>query len=321
MLTRFFHTHYLPHFFLILAFLPLSAVAEKCLYISSYHKGYAWSDGVERGLRKTIGNQCELRQFDMDTKRHKSEADKKAAALKAKQLIESWQPDVVITSDDNAARYLIQPYFRDHPTPFVFCGINWSVDEYGFPYSNTTGIVEIAPIAPLFDRIQHIQGKATTAFYIGANTLTETKNLARFKKAANKRNIEIKSGLASSNSEWMDFYRQAQQADFVIIGSKSGINDWKHEEILELVNSSTRVMTVTNHDWMMPYTILGLTKIPEEQGEWAAQAALHILKGTAPTDIPIISNRKWEIWLNPSILNNTGIALPKDISRKAKKVN
>ncbi|MFM1892820.1 MAG: hypothetical protein RLZ44_1897, partial [Pseudomonadota bacterium] len=46
-----------------------AAWSARCLYISSYHQGYAWSDGVERGLRQGLEGQCELRQFDMDTKR------------------------------------------------------------------------------------------------------------------------------------------------------------------------------------------------------------------------------------------------------------
>ena len=53
----------------------------------------------------------------MDTKRRKGEADKRAAALQAKTIIEEWRPDVVITADDNAARYLIKPHYRDRDTP------------------------------------------------------------------------------------------------------------------------------------------------------------------------------------------------------------
>ncbi|MEE8303670.1 MAG: hypothetical protein V3S24_14685, partial [Candidatus Tectomicrobia bacterium] len=31
-----------------------SVFAAKCLFISSYHRGYAWSDGVERGVRSVL---------------------------------------------------------------------------------------------------------------------------------------------------------------------------------------------------------------------------------------------------------------------------
>jgi ABC-type uncharacterized transport system substrate-binding protein len=302
--------------------LPSSqVVADKCLFISSYHTGYAWSDGVESGLRDTLDGKCELKQFDMDTKRQKDEASKKIAAQKAKELIEHWKPDVVITADDNAAKYIIKPYFKNHQIPFVFCGINWNVDEYGFPYNNTTGMVEVAPIDVLFDNARHIQGGAHRAIYIGAKTLTERKNLKRFERAAEKHGIIMEHRLVNSSNDWMSAYGEAQDFDFVVIGSNSGINDWDTKTISDFVVKTTKTLSLTNHGWMMPYTILGMTKIPEEHGEWAALAALAILDGTEPTDIPIVSNRKWDIWINDAILEQSGIKFPESLQRKAKKVN
>ncbi|WP_316367616.1 ABC transporter substrate-binding protein [Candidatus Thiodiazotropha sp. CDECU1] len=306
----------------LLIALPFSqAMANKCLFISSYHKGYAWSDGVENGLRETLDGKCDVKQFDMDTKRHKDEESKKEAALKAKELIESWKPDVVITADDNAAKYVIKPFFKDHKVPFVFCGVNWNVDEYGFPYSNATGIVEVAPIDVLFDNARHIQGGAHQAIYIGANTLTEKKNLNRFKRAAEKHGILMDHRLVNTTKEWLDAYKEAQGYDFVVIGSNSGINDWYTESVSDYVVKNTTTLTLTNHGWMMPYTLLGLTKIPEEHGEWAALAALAILDGIKPSEIPIVSNRKWDIWINHAILQQSGIRFPESLLRKAKKVN
>lgn len=305
---------------LLLLLFSESILAAKCLYISSYHKGYEWSDGIEKGVRSTLGEKCELKQFNMDTKRNKDEAFKKDVALKAKQLIESWQPDVVIVSDDNAARYIIQPYFKDHAIPFVFCGINWNVDAYNFPYSNTTGMVEVAPITALFDKIKKIKGKPGSAFYIGANTLTEKKNLDRFEQEAVDADIKLDKGLTNNLDEWLQYYKKAQEYDFIIIGSNSGINDWNQLIIQKEIKQSTHTLSVTNHRWMMPYTILGLTKIPEEQGKWAALAALEILNGVNPSDIPIISNRKWDLWINEVILSKTKINMPHSLIKKAKKI-
>lgn len=305
----------------LLALAASEAFAKKCLYVSSYHQGYAWSDGVERGLRSVLENECEFLQFNMDTKRHKDEAYKKKIALEAKALVDSWQPDVVITSDDNAAKYLIQPYFRDHDVPFVFSGINWTVDAYGFPYSNVTGIVEVAPVAAVFDRVTAIQGRPRTSFYLGADTLTERKNLARFQKAAQKKGVTLEYRLVSTIDEWSTAYEDAQASDFVIMGSNSGINDWNDETARQTVLSTTKRVSLTNHKWMMPFTLLGLTKIPEEHGEWAGRTALHILKGVNPSDIAVVSNRKWDIWLNEDIMSRAGVTLPKRLRYKAKKVN
>jgi ABC-type uncharacterized transport system substrate-binding protein len=301
--------------------LPLSAYANnKCLYISSYHKGYAWSDGVERGLRKSIGTKCKLKQIDMDTKRHKDEAYKQQAAKKARDLILSWRPDVVIVADDNAAKYVIKPYFKDHEIPFVFCGINWNVDAYGFPYSNTTGMVEVAPIDVLFNKARSIRIGAERAVYLGADTLTEKKNATRFETMAEGIGLLLDRHLVSTMADWLAAYEAAQNYDFIIIGSNSGINDWNESEVVDRLKRSTHSLSLTTHNWMMPYSMLGFTKIPEEHGVWAAKAALAILDGISPANIPIVSNRKWEIWVNHTILNVSGLTLPEPLVRKAKKV-
>jgi ABC-type uncharacterized transport system substrate-binding protein len=306
---------------ILFTILPLQVMAtSKCLYISSYHQGYVWSDGVERGLKQNIGDQCELKQFDMDTKRHKDEVSKQRAAREARDLILSWKPDVVITADDNAAKYVIQPFFKDHDTPFVFCGINWNVDAYGFPYTNTTGMVEVAPIDVLFNNARNIRVGAERAIYLGASTLTEGKNASRFETMADKLGMLLDRRLVSTTAEWLEAYKQAQDYDFIIIGSNSGINDWNEEAVIDAVLRSNQRLSLTNHNWMMPYTLLGFTKIPEEHGEWAAKAALAILDGVAPSDIPIVSNRKWEIWINHSILEVSAVRLPERLIRKAKKI-
>ncbi|MET0067458.1 MAG: ABC transporter substrate binding protein [Candidatus Thiodiazotropha sp.] len=294
---------------------------SRCLYISSYHKGYDWSDGVERGLRAGLEGVCELKQFDMDSKRRKQAAEIEQAAQQAREIIESWNPDVVITADDNAMKYIVQPHYKDHRIPFVFCGINWTVEGYDLPYRNATGMVEVAPVGIMFNHAKSILNSVHNAMYIGADTLTEKKNLSRFEKAAAIEEVALEHRLVSGTEQWLEAYEEAQDYDFVIMGSHSGINDWAGEQVSRKVRTMTRTLSLTNHEWMMPYTILGLTKIPEEQGEWAAQVVRTILDGVAPSDIPVVSNRKWEIWINDALLKQSGIHLPEPLIRKAKKLH
>ena len=297
------------------------AWAARCLFVSSYHQGYAWSDGVEHGLRSVLQGHCELKQFDMDAKRHKEPEEITQKALEAKVLIETWRPDVVITADDDAAQYLIMPFYKDHTLPFVFCGINWTVKEYGFPYRNVTGMIEVAPIEPLFDQVKALLTAHNRAFYIGANTSTERKNLERFQAVAIRRGIQVEASLVDTTAAWIEAFHRAQQYDFIALGSNSGINDWQDTAVLGRIGQSGRRLTLTNHEWMMPFAMLGLTKVPEEQGEWAAKIALQILQGVSPSSIPIVPNRKWDIWMNPLLVETAGIVLPKPLMQKAKKVN
>ncbi|MCP4768351.1 MAG: hypothetical protein GY875_19055 [Gammaproteobacteria bacterium] len=305
----------------LVAPLTANSGADKCLYVSSYHRGYAWSDGVEQGLRRVLTGHCEIRQIDMDTKRNKSVEFKQSAASEVKHEIETWQPDVVIVSDDNAAKYVVKQYYRDADTPFVFSGVNWTVKEYGFPYSNVTGIIEVAPLEAMLTNAIKYSGGAKKAIYLGADTLTEKKNLDRVTGASQKLGIELEGILVSSASEWKAQYRAAQDVDFIVMGSSSGISDWNKAEMAAFAVEHASKLVVTSHDWMMPFSTIGFTKIPQEHGEWAAQTAIEILKGKAPNEIPIVANRDWELWINMAHLESTRVTLPRKLLRKAKKVN
>lgn len=287
------------------------------MFVSSYHSGYAWQDGVSRGLHKKLDGKCTITHFSMDTKRNTSVAHAKQAALQAKALIEKLKPDVVITSDDAAAKYLIAPYYRNAAIPFVFCGVNWTVSQYKLPSSNVTGMVEVAAVEPLFQKTHSITGKIQQATYIGANTLTEMKNLAHYKKIARKLNIKLNSKLVSTSAEWIKAYRQSQTSQVIIIGSNAGIHDWDKSKILAAIRPETHTLTATNHGWMMPYSMLGITKVPEEQGEWAGEIALEVLKGTRPSDIPVIPNRKFDLIINKHLIKQARITLPEFIRLKA----
>jgi ABC-type uncharacterized transport system substrate-binding protein len=297
-----------------------SAAAKKCLFVSSYHRGYDWSDGVERGLRAVLEGKCEIRQFDMDAKRRKSREENVQSALEAKAIIESWQPDIVIAADDNAAKYLIKPYYKDHKLPFVFCGVNWTAKEYGFPYTNVTGMIEVAPIIPMLEHAIDFVPNLRRAFYIGAATLTEEKNLERFKQASKQLGFALEWALVDTNEKWLQAYARAQETDLVIVGSNAGINDWNAERTQKSVVGMTRKLSVTNHEWMMPFTMAGVTKLPDEHGEWAGKAALAILGGVAPSAIPIVPNNRRDIWINPKIIEAANVTLPDSMMRKAKKV-
>jgi len=295
-----------------------TADESKCLFVSSYHQGYAWSDGVERGLRKALEGKCQIRQFDMDTKRKKSLEEKKAAANEARALIESWRPDIVITADDNAAKYLIKPFYRDKDLPFVFCGVNWTVKEYGFPYRNVTGMIEVAPVKTMIEEAKALTPGASRVLYIGADTPTEKKNASRIRQVAEMQGLEFEQQLSSSLQSWIATYEAGQKFDFIIIGSNAGIGDWSDDAAFEAIKPITTQLTVTSHEWMMPVTMLGMTKVPEEQGEWAGKVALQILDGALPNTIPIIANRKWDLYLNPALVESAGLKLPAQLLGKGK---
>lgn len=293
---------------------------RKCLYVSSYHQGYAWSDEIAASISETLAGACELRTVDMDTKRKTSVEDIFSATNRVIKLIEDWQPDVVIASDDNAAKYLIAPHYRDDDIPFVFCGVNWTVEEYGFPYSNVTGMVEVAPIKTMLLEARKIAGQARKVAFITNNRLSEIKNFNRLQLVAKDLNIEIEPIYSATFRQWKSAMRNLDDYDFAVLGSNAGIEGWDDDEAHKTALEFTNKLTVTNDKWMMPYVTFGYTKIAREQGEWAAAVAIAILNGVTPAEIPLASNKKWDLWVNEAMLQKLSLYPGRALLKKAKRL-
>jgi len=99
---------------------------KKILWVDSYHKGYGWSDGIERGIRGILYESgAELHIFRMDGKNNNDPDSFTAAGKRAWQEIQSYKPDAIIASDDIAQKYLVVPFLYGGDFPVAFCGVNW----------------------------------------------------------------------------------------------------------------------------------------------------------------------------------------------------
>ena len=297
---------------------PVFAAGKKVLFIDSYHEGYAWSDGVLKGIETGLeGKSIEFQIVRMDTKRNKSDDFKKAAALKVKSVIEGFNPDVVISSDDNAAKFLIMPYYKDADLPFVFCGINWDASVYGLPYSNATGMVEVAPVMELLEQMkQYAPGKKIGI--IAADDLTTHKEADNYKKIFG---IDTVNYFASDMEDWKKGYIQLQgQVDTLLIANTAGLEGWNEGAAAAFVTANTKVPTGATLEHMAPFAMLSFTKIPEEQGFYAATTALRILDGTSPKEIPVVKNKDGKLYVNLKIAGALGIEIPFEVLGSANKV-
>lgn len=312
----------LLYFILVILFIPLGLFSKdlpKCVYISSYHIGYSWSDEIEKSLKNVLKNECEIIQFNMDSKRNKNIDYIKEKALEAKNLIEKIKPQVVITSDDNAAKYVIKKYFNNSEIPFVFCGINWTAKEYNFSYKNTTGMIEITPIKELYNLAKSLTfGKK--ALFIGDDTITDKKDFSHFLNFANKNSITLDGALVNTLEDWKSAYKSAQEKyDFIILGHNSAIANWDEESIKKFLLKNSKKLVLTTYNWMMPYSMVGLIIKPQEQGFWAGNTAKAILGGFPISQIAITTNKTWNTSINLKLLERSNIKLPRQLMIKSKK--
>jgi ABC-type uncharacterized transport system substrate-binding protein len=288
---------------------------KKVLCIDSYHEGYEWSDSVISGVVDGLkGSGVELRIYRMDTKRNISEEFKKQAAILANDMIKKYKPDLIIAADDNASKYLIEPYYKDIDLPIVFCGVNWDETVYGYPYSNATGMVEVSLISKLIEELLNYS-KGNRIGFLGGDVLTDRKEAESYKKIFH---ITLTEMYAKTFSEWKRYFLKMQnEVDILIVYNDAGVEGWDAVEAEVFVKENTFIPTGSVLDWMAKYVLMTLAKEGEEQGEYAAQTALRILNGEDPKDIPIVRNKNGKVYLNINIADKLGVVLRPRLLKQA----
>lgn len=273
---------------------------KKVLLVDSYHAELAWSASVIRGAASVLDDTgVNLKIISMDTKRNPSEEFKQQAALQAKAVIEEFRPDIVIVADDNAAKYLVVPYYKDKDLPFVFCGVNWDASIYGFPCQNVTGMVEVALTQDLL-RLLADYAKGDRVGFLGPDVLTRRKDVENIEKKFGVKFAE--TAFVKDLAEWKDAFKRLQTSvDVLLLAQTGGVEGWDEEDAKAFVLEHTRIPTGADEESMAPFALVGLTKVGEEQGEWAARAALRILDGTPPASIPVPTNERGRLFINMKI--------------------
>ena len=290
---------------------------HKIFYIGSYHEESPWSAGITVGITSVFNKRdnIDLKIMRMNTKRQPSEKSKKTAALKAKGIIETWQPELIIASDDNASKYLIVPYYRNSDLPFVFCGVNWDASVYGFPTQNITGMVEVSLVQEL---IKHIRpnAKGDKIGFLAPDTLSAHQVLAQNKKLLTITPDNIK--FVQTAEEWKTAYLALQtSADMLLMAVWAGIPDWNEQDIINFIQEHIKIPSGSFYADIGKYTLMTCANDPMEQGEWAAGAALKIIDGKNPADIPIVTNKRAKIFLNMVLAKKMGFKFPMSLIEHA----
>ncbi|MBT4192835.1 MAG: hypothetical protein HOE12_00705 [Gammaproteobacteria bacterium] len=305
-------------FYLLLSVSMNVIATPKCLWISSYAPGYEWNDGISEGLHSVLDGKCEVKEFHMDTKRNKGSEFGHEQALHAKALIESYKPDVVIASDDNASKYLIAPYYKNADLPIVVCAINWTAKGYGYPYKNVTGMIEVMQIKPLLKMAKKVLSISEgSASFIVPNTNTGKKNAKYIRKYFAREGFDLKIQFVNDFKQWKNAFINAQQDDIVFMLTTGGVTNWNKEEAKLFVAAHGKKLSISVNKWVKDYAMIVYAKRAEEQGEWAAKVALKILDGTPPSKIPMTVNKQWERYFNKKLLDKAGISVGRQILNRA----
>jgi ABC-type uncharacterized transport system substrate-binding protein len=294
--------------FLLIFYSSFSFSQTKVLYINSYHEDF-YSAIIQINVVKNIlePENIQLKFVHMDTKRIKDKELRKIEGLKVQKVISEWQPDLVIASDDSASKYVVSKY-KNTKTPFVFMGVNWSAEQYGYPYENVTGQIEVDLAKELITELKKY-AKGTKVAFLSGDTLTDQKTLNFYQTRLDLKFHDVK--LVNTFEEWKEAYSSLQnEADVILFLNNAGIDNWDKQEAVELVKKVTKIPTGTTDQSLHPYVLISFAKDVHEFGEYGAKTALKILNGASPSSIPISKNKRAKVSLNMSLAKKLDIIFP-----------
>lgn len=289
---------------------------KKIVLLDSYHPEYNKSIFIRRELKAFADEEgIELDIIYLDAKHIKEDSLLRQKALEAKQLIDSKQPDLLVAADDPSNEYVVAQYYRNTDVPIISVGVNWDIEQYGFPFKNMVVQIEVEFVEDLIAELQKYAHGRRIGLLTG-NTLTDRK-VCRYYE--NNMNIDFtRKVFVNTFDEWKSSYIALQnEVDILLVRNNAGIRDWNNDEANTDVMKYTSIPTGTILQPMAPFVLIDYSKVNVEFGEYAVQAARAILSGTAPSDIPVSTNKKLQIYLNMRLAKKLHIVFPMELIEQA----
>jgi len=311
-------------FLLLNGALALAAEVQRplrILHVMSFHSPYRWTDGQLAGFKQGLGAdvRAEYRILQMDANRNKTPQAKEEKGAEARALIESWQPDLVYTSDDDAARYVIQPHINS-ATPMVFSGVNKNPEDYGFENArNVTGVLEREHFVETVHLLQSIAPGIRRLAIISDDGPQFVPMLQRIQDSRN-RIPGVRIVATDIVQTYADFQKKVRayqdQADAILLLGIFTLRDDKgvsvpYPDVLRWMTENSKLPDCSFWiDRIFHGTLAAMTVSEQAQGLAAGQLARGILVNkSAPASLPMKPTAKGHPAINLARARQLGLKI------------
>lgn len=298
------------------------------LAVMSYHDEYPWQDDIRAGILHGIGTRCRLTFFSLDSNRRPETVGQRAA--KARELVLTMKPDAVIAADDAVQKFFIVPYMKDQTgIPVIFCGVNETPEQYGYPARNVTGILERYHGKETMQFLKQVIPKTKNFVFLTSRTITADAIAREIREEASGYPL-VPVGIhqAATIEEAVEAARAARMsADALYLEHFEGIPDrtgrkLSHREALGMILDAwgNKPSLCANEYSVKSGCLLAVQKSGFEQGAAAAKMALEAISGTPVSRMPVIRNYNGVKVLNVQVMKQLGLSPPITVFREAKLV-
>jgi ABC-type uncharacterized transport system substrate-binding protein len=298
---------------------------KKVLVVHSYHPEYEWVSSISRGIKRVFEPEkyIHVETFYMDTQNVQSEEKISEAGKKAREIISQWNPEIVITADDNAQKYVGKYYAGKIHPKIVFCGVSASLETYGYPESNITGVTETSTLRYAVDFLDKRITPVKSVSIIGDDSPASQYTLSYTKSEIENMGKKVVScDTAETLDQWktkISAYQQNNSDAILIIFFDSVKNEENgrvvnSKELMEWSSSISKMPIFgLNADIVDKGGLLGVITSGIEHGREAALVALGLLNGKNISDYPVKEAKGKIVLLNKKTAERLGIPINKEL--------
>jgi len=315
-----------------------SLFAKEVLLLHSYHKGYAWSDGISKSIEDTLFpyQDIELTTVYMDTKRITTKTYINKLASLYEEKFSKRDFDLIIVSDNNAFDFAIEyknTLFKN--LPILFCGIN-NFDSDSFYkqdlQKNMTGILEGVDLEKNFELITKLHPKTEKLIILNDTSKTGIALKKDLQPIIQKYKSKIEIEYID-NMHIKEIEKKVSSLDknsiilFLLFSKDKQGQYFTYKKGFKKIKAKASVPIYGVWDFYLNYGLVGgLLTSASAQGETISKMAIDILKNNKfIQDIPIVTKspnkfifnydeiKKYNIKLEPLLKNYTIINKPKSI--------
>lgn len=318
----------------MLILLPVMAAAgQRVFIVYSYHSGYFWQQDEEQGIKKALsGMDVTYGRYDLDTKKHQEKEWLDQQVKICLEQINEFQPDVIITCDDNATKTIGRAFLKQK-IPVVFLGLNGEPEDYGLvepgkrlqPDANITGVLErhyYRDAAVLLQTILLANNLKVDKLDIITDDSYTSKTLIiclrnKLWKTPWERVFLPQAKTFSQYKKQILGVNQAGHAAFIY--NLETLKDADHYvpdvDVLAWTHKHLAMPAVAFHAYYLEKGagLCGVVVSGRTQGYYAGLKVKKILEGTSAGKIPMDRPPKGTLIVNASVAKRLGIKIPLEI--------
>ena len=278
---------------------PLYAQSPKVLVLNSYHDGFAWSDGIMRGISAALGEADSLYIEYLDSKRFPYAT----VAPEMRDLLARKYADTTfaaaITADDNALRFMLEYHRELFPdVPVVFCGLNDRAIDLASYRSWLTGLYERNDFTETIEAALRLFPETSAVLVVTDNSTSGLAQEETLSEIASDQFPELafrflNADRAITLERVQKAVRMAEPHTIVYFSDLylDGRNEYQdYRTYLQPLTAESGIPFFSHSEFFLGYGIIG-GKINAGiyQGEYAAGVVKRPLSGADPAAIPIDS--------------------------------